>query len=112
MRWQLLIWVLLALPLAVGCRHVCEPEYRLYRVIDGDTLEIVDAGGIRTRVRLRSVDAPEMDEPGGPEAKAALKAQLGTGRLRVTPYARDRYGRLIADVVRYDPQSHCSKANR
>jgi len=72
--------------------------YRVRRVIDGDTLEIVDNGGIRTRVRLRRIDAPEMDEPGGAEAKAGLEARLLGKRVKVTPYARDRYGRLIADV--------------
>jgi endonuclease YncB( thermonuclease family) len=66
--------------------------------VDGDTLIIEDAGGIRTRVRLRSINAPEMDEPGGPEAKAALEAELLGRRVIVTPHARDKYGRLVADV--------------
>ena len=73
--------------------------YLVRRVIDGDTIEIVDAGGIRTRVRFRRIDAPELDEVGGPEAKAALEKRMLGKRVRVTPHARDRYGRLIADVV-------------
>jgi len=74
------------------------PVYHVRRIIDGDTLEIVDAGGIRTRVRLRRLDAPELDEPGGPHARDALAERLGGQRVQVTPHARDRYGRLIADV--------------
>jgi len=67
-------------------------------VIDGDTLQIVDAGGIRTRVRLRDADVPELDKPGGPESAEALRGRLLGRTVRVVPYARDRYGRLTADV--------------
>jgi len=74
------------------------PTYHVTRIIDGDTIEITDAGGIRTRVRLRRVNAPEMDEPGGPEARDALVQKYARRRVFVTPYARDRYGRLVADV--------------
>ena len=75
------------------------PTYLCRRVIDGDTIEVVDAGGIRTRVRLRRVNAPELSEPGGPEAKAALEERLLGKQVRVRPCARDRYGRLVADVA-------------
>lgn len=91
--------LLLVAALAVLTACAAGPIYHVRRVIDGDTIEIVDAGGIRTRVRLRDVDAPEMDEPGGPEAKAALEAELLGRRVNVTPHARDRYGRLVADVA-------------
>ncbi len=80
------------------------PTYRVRRVIDGDTIEIVDAGGIETLVRFRSIDAPELDEPGGPEAKAALEEKMLGKDVWVTPYTRDRYGRLIADVVLSDQE--------
>jgi endonuclease YncB( thermonuclease family) len=74
------------------------PLYRVRRIIDGDTLEIEDLAGIRTRVRLRRLDAPELDEPTGPQARDALAAKFEGRMVRVTPYARDRYGRLVADV--------------
>lgn len=80
------------------------PTYQVRRVIDGDTIEIVDAGGIRTRVRLRDVDAPEMDEPGGPEAKATLERQVLGRKVYVPPYARDRYGRLVANIAPTESQ--------
>lgn len=102
MRRRLAIASVLALLvgglLGYAVRGELEPTYQVRQVIDGDTIEIVDAGGIRTRVRFRSVDAPELDEPGGLEAKAALEEQLLGQLVHVTPYARDRYGRLIADV--------------
>jgi endonuclease YncB( thermonuclease family) len=47
------------------------------RTVDGDT---IDVGGIR--VRLLGVAAPELHEPGGPEA-AAFMAQVVDGRIVV-----------------------------
>ncbi|MFC3097355.1 thermonuclease family protein [Alteraurantiacibacter palmitatis] len=74
--------------------------------IDGDTLRcanIAEAGG---RVRLARIDAAELHEPGGPEAREALQAML-TGpvfcrQVDVTqdrPQGvprNDRYGRIVA----------------
>lgn len=90
--------LILILSLLLPCGCAGAPTYRVLRVVDGDTIEIVDAGGIRTRVRLRRVNAPELSEPGGQEAKAKLAARLLNRRVHITPYARDRYGRLLADV--------------
>jgi len=74
------------------------PPCRVVRIVDGDTL-MIEIEGTVERVRLRRVNAPEMDEPGGPEAKAALQRQFPVGSaVHVTPYARDVYGRLVADV--------------
>jgi len=84
--------------------HSLEPTYLVRRVIDGDTIEIVDAGGIRTRVRLRDVDAPEIGEPGSQAMKEQLEARLLGNRVFVTPHARDAYGRLIADVELAPPK--------
>ena len=52
----------------------------------------------KDRVRLRRVNAPEMDEPGGPEAKEALESRLLGRRIHLTIYARDRHGQMVAEV--------------
>ena len=69
------------------------------RVIDGDTFEVAGPGGVRVRIRLRRTNAPEMDEPGGPEAKAALERKIGGKRIHLKSYARGRYGRTIAEIA-------------
>lgn len=71
--------------------------YLVTRVIDGDTFYVQGPDG-RDRVRLRRINAPELDEPGGPEAKAALEQRLLHKRIHLTIYARDRYGRAIAEI--------------
>ncbi len=92
---------LAAVFLLVGCASAPDPEflpYLVFDVVDGDTITVEDPWGLRTRVRLRDTDAPELDEPGGREAKAALEEELQGRRVRMISYARDRYGRLIATV--------------
>jgi micrococcal nuclease len=79
------------------------------RVVDGDTL-IARIGGVRVRVRLIGVDAPERSGYGsaecyGPEAADEARRLLPEGaRVRLVtdgtqgPY--DRFGRRLAEVTR------------
>ena len=63
------------------------------RAVDGDTIRVGSE-----RIRLRSIDTPEMNEPAGPAAKQRLEELLRSGSLRIVPQGRDVYHRLIADV--------------
>jgi micrococcal nuclease len=70
-------------------------------VSDGDSLwfkPAAPAPALPIEVRLADIDAPEICQPGGEPAKQALAAlALGkTGRL--TPLARDSYGRTVAKL--------------
>jgi endonuclease YncB( thermonuclease family) len=76
----------------------------VYKVIDGDTFDAFPVG----RVRLADVNAPELNEKGGIEAKEAL-IKLVQGRkvyLDVDDkYVMDRYYRLVCVVyVRVDSE--------
>jgi hypothetical protein len=62
--------------------------------IDGDTFV---SGG--ARYRLSGVDAPELDQPGGLEARERLQALLRLGNVTVIAHARDIYGRIVAEVL-------------
>lgn len=73
-------------------------EALVTRIVDGDTLNVL-LDGKKDRVRLRNTNAPELDQPGGEEAKAALQTQFPAGsRVLLTIYARDAYGRAVAEV--------------
>lgn len=61
--------------------------------IDGDTLRIGTE-----RIRLRGINAPELNEPGGEAARQRLEQLLRDGPIRIIPYGQDVYGRTIADV--------------
>lgn len=85
-------------------------DYIISYVVDGDSLWVSsgDQGGKRRgkrskrnlKLRLRGIDAPELCQRGGAQARDALLALAPPGRnVRVTVHARDRYGRAIANVI-------------
>jgi len=84
-------------------------QARVSRVVDGDTI-VAQVDGRRERVRYIGIDTPESVKPGVPVqcfAKAASAAnehlvEGRTVRLEFDRELRDRYGRLLAYVVRTD----------
>lgn len=81
-------------------------RWHCIRAIDGDTIE-VKQGDKTERVRLLCIDTPERGKPGFDEATAALAALVkgrGVDIVRDPKHdERDRYGRLLAYVIRSDP---------
>lgn len=76
-------------------------------VHDGDTLTLQVTSRssrnrypyeVEERVRLRDVNAPELHEAGGRLAKTRLAALEGR-RVKCNIHSRDKFGRLICDVV-------------
>lgn len=103
------IAVLFVRPVAALCALPGEGEtVRVERVVDGDTLRLVDG----RRVRLIGVNAPELGgqrRPAEPYAQAARRflveqVQESAGRLRMLPGVerRDGHGRELAHL--YDRQ--------
>ena len=72
-------------------------EGRCLRVSDGDTITIA-AEGRREKVRLIGIDAPELRQEGGPEARQYLVKRILNRRVKVEGETRDRYGRLLGTV--------------
>ena len=71
---------------------------RVVRVVDGDTYDVL-AGGVRYRVRLLGVDAPEPDQPFGHQAGDAVARLLGPQRrVWLTRRGVDLYGRTLATM--------------
>lgn len=68
---------------------------RVERVMDAYTYEVATAGG-RAKVRLLGADAPEADQPFGPEATALVGALLRRQYVWVQVKGRDLYGRYLA----------------
>lgn len=76
---------------------------KVTRVVDGDTVHVVLAGGREEKVRLIGVNTPESTgevEPYGREAAAYTEKRLAGRRvwLEKDVEERDRYGRLLAYV--------------
>lgn len=68
-------------------------------VTDGDTLWVRPTGGGEPiAVRLQGIDAPEICQPHGTEAKAALAAKALHRAVSVQPRTRDAWHRTVARV--------------
>ena len=85
-----------------GCvsREITARTFTVDRIIDGDTFEI-RYDGEPTSVRLFGIDAPEIRDPGGAEAKAELARLILTRKVRLQfpgKRKRDNFGRLLARV--------------
>lgn len=66
------------------------------RVVDGDSLWVRPPGGAPLRLRISGVDAPEICQRHGREARDALASRLQGQKLRVTLQHRDTYDRWLA----------------
>lgn len=64
------------------------------RVVDGDTLVIG-----RERIRIKRINAPEMNTEAGRRAKAVMQALVGDGVVTCTGAVRDAYARRLADCA-------------
>ena len=63
------------------------------QAVDGDTIRYGTE-----RIRLRGLNAPELSEPGGFDARRRLAELLSQGNIRLVPHGLDIYGRMLADV--------------
>jgi endonuclease YncB( thermonuclease family) len=68
------------------------------RVVDGDSLWFTPAGQAAVEVRLADMDAPELCQAHGSEAKAALAALVLNKPAQLRGVARDQHGRLVARI--------------
>jgi micrococcal nuclease len=91
----------LAILFLAGCQASSAGD--AFHVVDGDTLDLVGAAGIRERIRIENIDAPELFSPhcaaerdSAILAAARLVALVGEGEVRVERHGRDRYGRTLA----------------
>ena len=92
-------WVVV-LALFLVLAEISEPTLlfgEVARVIDGDTV-VVSSDGSTTRVRLAGIDAPELDQPFGLEAKHFLEQQVEGKTASLLCPRRDRYFRLLCQL--------------
>ena len=78
-----------------------EYEAIVLKVIDGDTIYIKSDNG-RKKVRLRHIDAPEIKQSYGEQAKNFLDNELDDKRIIVNSDYKDKYGRDIGDIFVYN----------
>ncbi|AVB23400.1 MULTISPECIES: thermonuclease family protein [Pseudomonas syringae group] len=68
---------------------------QVIRILDGDTVEVLDAEKQTHRVRLANIDAPERKQAFGDVSRQALAAMAYRQQVLVLDEGGDRYGRRI-----------------
>jgi len=77
---------------------------RVVTVADGDTLGVL-RGAREVRVRLYGVDCPERSQPHGVAAKQFTSAHCFNRDVEVKVLDKDRYGRIVGEVILPDGSS-------
>ena len=89
------------LPALAGAGEAATRECRaaqVLRVHDGDTLTVRCEGQQPVKVRIAGIDAPELHQAYGRQARDALVGQIDGAPVHLRSRAVDRYERLVADV--------------
>ncbi|MES2415037.1 MAG: thermonuclease family protein [Pseudomonadota bacterium] len=98
-KWNALMAVTAALLLqsaALAAKNVEHVKNGVVtRVVDGDTLW-VDVAGTVLKVRITGMDAPEICQHGGREARDALRSRVLRQGVTLTYQRHDDYGRMLA----------------
>jgi len=68
-------------------------------VSDGDTVRFTPVGQAAIVVRLANIDAPEICQAWGPEARRALTDLALNKPATLRPTGRDNYGRTVGALV-------------
>lgn len=73
---------------------------RVVGVHDGDTITVLSADRVQHKIRLAGIDAPELGQAWGKNARQALADQVFGQDVKVVTSKRDRYNREIGKVLR------------
>jgi endonuclease YncB( thermonuclease family) len=93
-----LLALVLVIPFALQQAFAADLDGRVVGVKDGDTIELLAAGNVRTTVRLAAIDAPELKQAYGQAAKRALSALAFDRPARVAWTKTDDYGRVVGKL--------------
>ncbi len=71
---------------------------KVVKVVDGDTLYILDANYKEHKIRLAGVDAPERKQAYGLASRKHLLSIVAGKQVTVEYQKRDRYGRIVGKI--------------
>lgn len=97
---RLLGLILTVVFLGVFAGDVFAWKGQVLKISDGDTITVRDERGKKVRVRFYAIDAPELKQDYGQDAKQELLTYIRKGAVvEIDERDRDRYGRVVAVVV-------------
>lgn len=72
---------------------------KVTRVADGDTMTVRNQDGAIHKIRMHAIDAPELKQAGGEQARTWLTQQVLDKNVKIVVNNTDRYQRQVAKVV-------------
>lgn len=94
MKFKFMI-LLIALPLSV----LADIEGKVVRILDGDTLDVLQEGNKISRIRLEGIDAPEKSQPYGQRSRQMLTMLTANKWVNVKSHGSDRYSRILGGSI-------------
>ena len=70
----------------------------IIKVVDGDTVQIKNADNETLKIRLKHIDAPELDQEFGNESKLILQRFILNKKVTVIGDKKDKYKRLLGVI--------------
>ncbi|RYE21487.1 MAG: nuclease [Sphingobacteriales bacterium] len=96
---KLRVLLIISLFIIAGCNPVPKDVYKVVKIKDGDTIELLSSDFQNITVRLAGVDCPEKSQAFGQAAKQ-FTALLCFGKdVKMVVDSRDRYGRTVATIL-------------
>jgi endonuclease YncB( thermonuclease family) len=72
---------------------------RVIGITDGDVFHTIDTAGKRSTIRIWGIDAPELGQTWGQEAKDTLSGMIDGKEVSIEGVGIDKYGRRIGRVT-------------
>jgi endonuclease YncB( thermonuclease family) len=80
---------------------------KVVAITDGDTVDALDSRGLTYSIRLAGIDAPEHDQPFGPESTQHLTALISGKTVALECENERSYGRLICKILAPNGEDVC-----
>lgn len=71
---------------------------KVVKIMDGDTLSLLDKNNRQHKIRLFGIDTPEWDQPHGNKAKRALAQLVDRRQVGIVIVDTDTFGRTVGTV--------------
>ncbi len=72
---------------------------KVVKVVDGDTVYVLDANYKEHKIRLAGIDAPERKQAYGLASRKHLASIVAGKQVTIEYQKRDRYGRILGKVL-------------
>lgn len=78
--------------------HEANLQGKVIRVVDGDTIELLDQNKKRHKIRFFGIDAPESNQAYGLKSKQFLASLVAGKEVKIHTKEKDKYGRILGIV--------------